>query len=91
LMSGCSESINGPSCNKMQLSTTSSWQPHELVIVYDPKINNNDKKYPDCSIGGIFTNTRSCGGLRFAYASSSTRGSNNKLSVVVKGPAAIIC
>lgn len=40
LMSGCSESINGPSCNKMQLSTSSSLQSHELaIIVYDPKIN----------------------------------------------------
>lgn len=39
----------------------------------------------------VFTNTSNCGGLSFACVSSAIRGSNNKLSVVVKGPAAIIC
>ena len=31
------------------------------------------------------------GGILVAYANSSVRGSNNKLSTVVKGPHAIIC
>lgn len=37
------------------------------------------------------TNISTWGGFLVAYASSSVRGSNNKLSTVVKGPDAIIC
>jgi hypothetical protein len=37
------------------------------------------------------TNISTWGSFLVAYASSSVRGSNNKLSAVVKGPDAIIC
>lgn len=39
----------------------------------------------------MLTNKSNWGCFLRAYASSSARGSKNKLSIVVKGPAAMIC
>lgn len=78
LISGCSESTKGPNW----------WIGQTLCHIHFQLL----KKEPKISINArALTSISNCGCFLVANASNSFRGSNNKLSVVVNGPAAMIC